>query len=170
MLYAALGVMVAVVVAALSVNLRAWRRNASLRREMKTRPVAFRTELRLVKFPGSPWSGAGDAVLGRGLLELIIRGDLVRVGVAFGLVIGPQFYFRAPDTTIELSRDPLCSYGVDGRREWIVVRGTQDEREFQLAMTKNSFLDDVWTALVAAGAVPASDGPSARADRNGLNG
>jgi hypothetical protein len=35
---------------------------------------------------------------------LIIRGDLVRVGAPFGLVMFPQCYFRAPETTIELSR------------------------------------------------------------------
>ncbi len=89
---------------------------------------------------------------------------------AFGLVIGPQFYFRAPETTIELSRNPLRIYGVDSRREWIIMRGRQDGREFQLAMTKRYFLDDVWTALAAAGAVPTSGGPSPRTGRNRLNG
>jgi len=156
MIYAALAVVVVVAVAALGLNLREWRRNAPLRQEMKTRPIAFRTELRLVKFPDSPWWGARDEVLGRGLLELIIRGDLVRVGVPLWLGIGPQFYFRAPETTIELSRNPLRIYGIDSRREWIIVRGRQDGREFQLAMTKRYFLDDIWRALVAVGAVPAS--------------
>jgi hypothetical protein len=56
-------------------------------------------------------------------MELIIRGNLVWVGVAFKLVIGPRIYFRPPETTIELSRNPLRIYGIDSRREWISVRG-----------------------------------------------
>ena len=111
MIYAALAAVAAVAVAALGLHLRGWHRNAPLRREMRTYPIAFRTELRVVRFPNSAGWGGGDEVVGRGLLELIIRGNLVRVGVAFGLVIGPQFYFRAPETTIELSRNPLRIYG-----------------------------------------------------------
>jgi hypothetical protein len=40
-------------------------------------------------------------------------------------------------------------------------------RDFRLAMTKRYFLDDIWTALVAAGAVPASALPTLRTGRNG---
>jgi hypothetical protein len=97
----------------------------------------------------------------RRTVELIIRGDLVRVGAPFGLVVFPQCYFRAPETTIELSRNPLRIYGIDSRDAWLVVRGRQDGR-VRLAMTRKYCLDDVWNALVAAGAVPASDGPSPR--------
>jgi hypothetical protein len=142
-------------------SLREWYRNP-LRRQMRTRPIAFRTELDLVRFPEPTWWwGAGDET--RGSLEVIIRGDMVRVGTFFGLVIiGQQCYFRAPETTIALSHNPMRIYGIDSRREWIVVRGKKDGREFQLSMTKRYFLDDVWNALVAAGAVPASDGPSPR--------
>jgi hypothetical protein len=58
-------------------------------------------------------------------------------------------------------------YGIDDPREWIIVRGRQDSRDFRLAMTKRYFLDDIWTALVAAGAVPASALPAPRTARNG---
>ncbi len=44
------------------------------------------------------------------------------------------------------------------RREWIVVRTMRDDREYQLSLTKRFFLDEVWNALVAAGAIPRSDG------------
>lgn len=169
MIYATVGVVVAVAVAALALNLREWRRNAPLRQEMKTHPIAFRTELRLVKFPDSPWWGAGNEVRGRGL-ELIIRGEMVRVGFPFGLVAGPQFYFRAPETTIEFSRNPLRIYGIDSRDEWIIVRGKRNGREFRLTITKRHFLEDIWTALVAAGAVPASAGPSPQTGHSALNG
>jgi len=63
-----------------------------------------------------------------------------------------------------VSRSPLRIYGIDGRREWIVVRSKQGEREVQLSLTKRFFLDEVWNALVTAGAIPRSDGP-ARRDR-----
>ena len=152
------------VVAAAGPNVREWHRNAPLRREMRTQPIAFRTEVHRVRFPGAPWWRA-DGELSR-RVDLIIRGDLVRVGAPFGLVVFPQCYFKAPDTTIELSRNPLRIYGVDSRDEWIVVRGRRDGR-VQLAMTRKYFLDEVWNALAAAGAVPTSDGPSAAARRHG---
>jgi hypothetical protein len=161
--YGALAVVIAVVVAGLGLDLREWRRSAPLRHQMRNQPVVFRTELRRVRFPGRSWWG-DERELVR-WVELIIRGDVVRVGAPFGLVMFPQWYFRAPETTIELSRNPLRIYGIDSRDEWIVVRGRRDGREFQLAMTRRYFLDDVWNALVAAGAVPASAGPSSRPRR-----
>ena len=142
--------------AGLGLILGKWHRNP-LRRQMQTQPIAYRTELYRVKFPDPSWWASGDPT--RGMLELIIRGDIVRVGAPSWLVIGPQCYFRAPETTIELSRNPMRIYGIYGRREWIVVRGKQDGREFKLSMTRRYFLEDVWNALVAAGAVPTSAGP-----------
>jgi hypothetical protein len=168
MFYVAFAVAAAmVVVVAVGLNVREWGRAAPLRREMRTQPVAFRTELSRVRFPDAPWWRA-DGEMQR-MVELIIRGDLVRVGAPFGLAVFPQCCFRAPETTIELSRNPLRIYGIDSRDEWIVVRGRPDGR-IQLAMTRKYFLDDVWNALVAAGAVPASGGPSAPTERNGPGG
>jgi hypothetical protein len=145
------------IVAGLGLFLGRWYRNP-LRRQMRTQPIAFRTELSWVKFPERPWNWVGGEMGRR--VELIIRGDIVRVGAPFGLVIGPRCYFRAPETTIELSRNPMRIYGIYRRREWIVVRGGQDGREFELSMTRKYFLEDVWNALAAAGAVPTSGGPS----------
>jgi hypothetical protein len=52
MLYVAFAVVAAVVVlAAAGPSVREWRRNASLRREMRTQPIVFRTEVRQVRFP-----------------------------------------------------------------------------------------------------------------------
>jgi hypothetical protein len=143
-------------VAGLGLILGKWYRNP-LRRQMRTQPIAFRTELYRVKFPDPSWWRSGDET--RGTLELVIRGDIVRVGAPFGLVIGPQCYSRAPETTIELSRNPMRICGIYSRHEWIVVRGKQDGREFKLSMTGRYFLEDVWNALGAAGAVPMSAGP-----------
>ena len=168
-MYVAFAVVAAMVVVVVAVgpNVREWGRAEPLRREMRTQPIAFRTELSRVRFPDAPWWRADGEL--RRTVELIIRGDLVRVGAPFGLVMFPQCYFRAPERTIELSRNPLRIYGIDSRDEWIVVRGRQDGR-VQLAMTRKYFLDDVWNALIAAGAVPASGGPSARTGRNGTGG
>jgi len=87
---------------------------------------------------------------------------MFRVGAPFGMIPGLNDYFRAHQTTIEVSRGPLRIYGIDGRREWIVVRSIRDDREVQLSLTKRFFLDEVWNALVAAGAVTRSDGPTRR--------
>jgi len=168
MLYVALALVGAVTMAALGLSLREWYRNAPLRREMRAQPIAFRTELRWVRFPGPPRWWAGSELHRQ--VELIIRGDMVRVGAPFGLVMFPQCYFRASETTIELSRNPLRIYGIDSRDEWIIVRGRQDGREFQLSMTRRYLLDDVWHALIAAGSVLVSGGPSPRPRRKGLNG
>ena len=56
----------------------------------------------------------------------------------------------------------VLTVDTDGRREWIVVRGKQDGRDVQLSLTKRFFLDEVWNALAAAGAVTRSDGPTRR--------
>ena len=87
---------------------------------------------------------------------------MFRVAAPFGLIPGLNDYFRAPETTIEVSRGQLRVYGIEGHREWIVVRTVREDREFQLSMTKRFFLDEVWNALVAAGAIPRSDRPTRR--------
>lgn len=165
MLYIAIAVMVVVAAGYLAPAVRMHRRNAVLRREMKAQPVTFQTELRWVKIPVRPWwmYGAEDGIRN---VQLIVRGDMFQVGSIFSAVMGVEYYFRAWETTVDVSRDPLGIYGIaadkHGKREWIVVTGTQDGRDFRLAMTKKYFLDDVWNALVRAGAVPRSDGPRGR--------
>jgi len=151
MLFAALAVAVAGTY--LGLDVREWFRSTPLRREWKARAVTFRTELRWVRRPP-------DDDMSR--LELIVRGDMFRVGAPFGLIVGPNYYFKAPETTIAVSRGPLRIYGIDGRREWIVVRSIREDREVQLWLTKRFFLDEVWNALIVAGAVTRSDGPTRR--------
>ena len=136
-------------------DVRKWFRSAPLRREWKVRAVTFRTELDWVRYQS-------DGEMKH--MEIFVRGDMFLVGAPLGLIPGLNDYFRAPETTIEVSRGQLRIYGIDGRREWIVVRTLREDREFQLSLTKRFFLDEVWIALVAAGAIPRSDGP-ARRDR-----
>lgn len=93
--------------------------------------------MRVVRFPEPTWWADGNEVLGRGLLEVTIRGDLVRVRAPSGWepALGSLSGRRRP--TIELSRNPLRIDGIDSPREWILVRGSRDGREYQLAMTKS---------------------------------
>jgi hypothetical protein len=160
-IYVAIAVVVVVVLVMLGQHVLGWRRNGPLRREMRAQPVTFRTDLRWVKVSDPPgWMyGAGYGIRN---VELIVRGDMFQVGNVFSAIMGVEYYFRAWETTIEVSRNPLGIYGIDGKREWIVVSGQRDSRDFRLAMTKKYFLDDVWNALVRAGAVPRSDGPHGR--------
>jgi hypothetical protein len=161
MLYVAIAVVVVVAVSSIAPVARMHHRNAPLRREMKAQAVTFRTDLRWVKISARPWwlYGAEDGMKG---LELTVQGDMFRVGDFFSALIGMDYYFRAWETTVEVSRDPLGICGIGGKREWIVVTGTQDGRDFRLEMTKKYFLDDVWNALVRAGAVARGDGPAGR--------
>ena len=152
-LFASLAVIVAGTY--LGLDMRTWFRSAPLRREWKARAVTFRTELDWVRYQP-------DGEMKH--MEIFVRGDMFRVAAPFGLIPGLNDYFRAPETTIEVSRGQLRIYGIEGRREWIVVRTIREDREFQLSLTKRFFLDEVWYALVAAGAIPRSDGP-ARRDR-----
>jgi len=154
-----LGVRVAipgvVVVTAIVWSWRDWHQAASARQEAQDKPITFRTDLSLVSFSGSPPRGKPGG-LG---VDLIIRGDLVQVGSelrGFGCC-----YFSAPETTIYVSRNPLRIYGIDSRREWIVVSSRQDGNVL-VSMTKKFFLDEVWNALLAAGALPTSSGPTRR--------
>jgi hypothetical protein len=45
-------------------------------------------------------------------MEIFVRGDMLRVGAPFGLIPGLNEYFRAPETTIEVSRGQLRIYGI----------------------------------------------------------
>ena len=93
MQYVALAVIVVVALAVLVSGLRAWSRNASLRRETRAHAITFRTELDWVKVPDPPWAPWAPGE-GRRPMDLVIRGDMFRVGLRFGLA--PQYYSGHP--------------------------------------------------------------------------
>jgi hypothetical protein len=161
MQWVAIAVFVVVALVFLAPAVRMHYRNTPLRREIKAQAITFRTTLRWVKIPARPWwmYGPEDGIRN---IELIVRGDTFQVGSIFSAVMGVEYYFRARETVVEVTRDPLGIYGIEDKREWLVVTGTQYGRDFRLAMTKKYFLDDVWNALVRAGAAPRSDGPARR--------
>jgi hypothetical protein len=134
---------------------RDWRRTAPLRQQMRGQPITFQTVLFLVRFPDSRPFGSGT----NKQVRLIIRGDLVQVGPGVpGLAC---CYFRAPETAICVSRNPPRIMGIVRRDEWIVVSSRQDGHVL-VSMTDRAFSDEVWNALVIAGAHPTSSGPSRR--------
>jgi hypothetical protein len=76
--------------------------------------------------------------------------------------MGTEYYFKAPETFIEVSKEPGWFYrGVS----WIIVTGRQDGKKIKLAITnrdENKFRD-AWNALVAARSVPVGPPPKAHA-------
>ena len=84
-------------------------------------------------------------------MVLIVRADTFEISAAtplLGIIFGMEYYFRAPDTTIEISELPSFLK----KRLWIVVRGNQGTSRTELAITNESHLYDAWAALVRAGA------------------
>ncbi len=130
------------------------RREAPLRREIRAQSITFRTELGHVKTMTSRgwWTGP------YGLIELIVRTDGFEVSSAIPPVrvaLGLEYYFRACDTTIEVSQLPSGVY----KRDWIVIKGQQLDKEVQLAIAQKSSLHEAWNALARAGAVPIGPPP-----------
>jgi hypothetical protein len=132
------------------------RQEAPLRREVRAQGITFRTRLDNVKEKKSrEWLRAMY-----GEIYLIVRTDAFEISCIISpirVVLGLQYYFRAGETTIEVSRLP----GIP-KREWIVVAGRQLGKEIRLAIAQTRDLRDAWNALVAAGAVPVGLPPQLR--------
>ena len=162
-------VLLAVVVTAFALGFgQVWlrrRREAPLRREIRSQNVTFWTSLTevAVKEPyGWPRWLALNSVM-----ALYVRGDSFEISSTvppIRVLMGEEYYFRARETFIETSRDPNILHSA---LNWIVVTGSQRGEEIKLAITKRneSQLYDAWNALVAAGAVPIGQPPQAQIDR-----
>jgi hypothetical protein len=101
---------------------------------------------------GSGWTDL------KGEMVLIVHDDTFEISAAtplLGTIFGMDYYFRAPDTTIEVSE--FSSFLK--KRPWIAVRGKQGTSRTELAITNENHLYDAWAALVRAGAVPIGSPP-----------
>jgi hypothetical protein len=132
------------------------RQEAPFRREVRAQGVTFRTRLSIVKTMTKRgwWTGP------YGEIYLIVREDAFEISCGISpirVVLGLEYYFRARETTIEVSRLP----GII-KRDWIVVTGQQLGRESQFAIAQRRDLGDAWNALVGAGAVPVGLPPPLR--------
>lgn len=151
--YALLGFGIVVVVVG---SVRTWlahRGVVALRRETGGEEITFQLRLDHVKAVGR----SGSSSL-RGAMTLIVRTDTFEVSAIttpFRAFLGMDYYFRARDTTIEVSEYPSFVQKMD----WIVVRGQQGGMRAELAIASENYLYDAWVALVRAGAVPLGPPP-----------
>jgi hypothetical protein len=91
-------------------------------------------------------------------MVLVVRGDTFEVCCTvplFRVVSAMEYYFRARETTIEVSGVPSFMRKVD----WILIRGQQRGKRTEIAVASQDYLYDAWVALVRAGAVPAGPPP-----------
>jgi hypothetical protein len=147
---------------------RVQRREGPLRREVRAREISFRSGLVQVKQIGLPWwiDASNDDLPLNAPMELIVRGDGFEVSSTTWLarvLLGMEYCFRAREASLEVRHLVPRIYGMDPGEEWIVVSGRRaNGKAIRLGISKKSGLRDVWAALVAAGAVPTSGGPSLR--------
>jgi|SRR6185312_10886803 len=134
------------------------RREAPLRREIRSQNVMFWTRLPQVKVKegyGRPaWLSLNSS------MALYVRGDsfdISSTNLPIRVVMGMEYYFKASGTSIETSRDLSRNSALN----WIVVTGSQRREEIKLAITHGNegLLHDSWNALVAAGAIPIGPPP-----------
>jgi len=157
-------VMVAVVAAGFSLIYgRIWlrrHRETLLRREIRARDITFRTGLDHVTViePGWLQPGSDFEVPISSPIDLIVRGDAFEVSSArsFGrVVMGLEYFFRAPETSVELNRLIPRIYGKDEPPR-IILRGWRAGQKIQLTITQKDDPLAIWNALIEAGAVPDS--------------
>jgi hypothetical protein len=152
MQYALLGVVVVGLAVAIAQTSLRHRRTAALRKEAKGQAIAFQIRLDHVRVMGSGWTDL------KGEMVLIVRADAFEVSATtplLGTIFGMDYYFRAPDTTIEVSESPSFLK----KRLWIVVSGKQGTSRTELAITSENHLYDAWAAFVRAGVVPIGSPP-----------
>jgi hypothetical protein len=145
-----LGLLVLAFAAIAIVAGRRRRREAPLRREMRARPeVTFRASVDVkVSF-------LGMMLAARGRLQLIVRGDAFEVTHPFPLarvIFGQEYCYLAKETTVE---------AVTGlRRGLIEINGRPAGTGARIRIGQRNMDDEIWDALIQAGAEPVGPGPS----------
>jgi hypothetical protein len=158
MQYAFIGVVLAGFVIGLGQVWLRRRREAPLRREIRSQPVRLWTALTEVKVKeGYGWP---EWLPLRSSMALYVRDDSFDISstiLPIRVVMGMEYYFKSSETSIETSRDPSRPSPL----KWIVVTGSQRGQEIKLAITNQNEgqLHDAWNALVAAGSIPIGPPP-----------
>ncbi len=102
-------------------------------------------------------------------MELVVRVDAFEVLCPLRLVrvvLGLEYYFKARETTIRVTRAPSGIL----KRDWIVVTGQRLGQEIQLAIAQSTYrggILDAWNALLRAGSVPVGPPPPDRSEAGG---
>lgn len=101
------------------------RREAPRRQEIRARPITFQTRLDGVRIMTRRlrWLGADDLVI-NAPMELIVRDDAFEVSAAnsSARAVGLEYYFSAPETSVEVWRRLPRIYGPGSGKEWILLR------------------------------------------------
>jgi hypothetical protein len=155
-------IFLAVVLAGFAIGLgQVWlrrRREAPLRREIRSQPVTYWTALAEVKVrEGYGWPEWQPL---RSSMALNVRGDSFDISstiLPIRVAMGMEYYFKASEVSIETSRVPSRSPAVN----WIIVTGSQRGKAIKLAITNGNEgqLHDAWNALTAVGAIPIGPPP-----------
>lgn len=129
------------------------RREAPLRREIRSQNITFWTRLTEVKVREG--YGLPEWLPLRSSMALYVRSDSLDISstiMPVRVVMGMEYYFKASEISIETSRDPARGSALN----WIIVTGIRHGEEIKLAITNGdeSRLYDAWNALVAIGAMP----------------
>jgi hypothetical protein len=155
-------VFLAVVLAGMAVGLgQIWfrrRREAPLRREVRSQEVAFWVSLAEVKLnEGYGWPRWLSLNTSMALYVRRDSFDVSSVTPPIRVILGMEYYFKACETSIETSREPSRNSAMN----WIVVTSSQHGQEIKLAITHGDegLLHNAWNALVAAGAVSVGPPP-----------
>jgi hypothetical protein len=84
-------------------------------------------------------------------MEVVIRESAFQVTLfsqPFGALLGSEWYFWGPETTIEVGQDPPLRRD---NADWIVARTTVTKSSSELALATES-MSELWMALVSCGA------------------
>jgi hypothetical protein len=120
------------------------RREALIRAEMRGRPADYRARVNTRE------SAFGLMVVGHGLLNLIVRGDAFEISGRLHSLFGPEHYYRADDTTIEVVTGLL--------HNWVEIRGRPGRTAARIWVGRWNMTHHIWHALVRAGTHPAQPG------------
>jgi hypothetical protein len=121
-------------------------RNAPLRTEIEAQ-VCFETALDRVCKLGTGGFGGNRGVWidVRGPTRLIVGTDAFMISAPLAL---REFVFTGRESAIALTQ---MRFGPAGR-DWIVIKGSADGSQVELAITTHGHLMDVWQALAETGA------------------
>lgn len=120
--------------------------NAPLRAEIMAR-VVFETRLDHVSYVGEGGFGgtSGYWLQLWGPARLVVGAGAFMVSTSMN-----EFVFRGSESSITVSQEPSRVV----TREYVIIAGGDGAQWHEVAISRNRDLEEIWTALAAAGASP----------------